>query len=197
MKLSIRHGIIALSMKNISTKKGDAGMTDLANGQRVCKDALQLEVIGTLDELNAFLGLVRAKLKKDCEDSYQFLKIVQNSLFVIGAEVAGFSQSKIEKSFLKTIEKKSEVLQKKMEKQWHHQFVLPGGTEVAAHLDLSRTICRRVERRMVALHHQQPLRPELLQIINRLSDYLYVLRCYVNYQAKYQEDKFNPRLLEK
>ncbi|MEA2056117.1 MAG: cob(I)yrinic acid a,c-diamide adenosyltransferase [Patescibacteria group bacterium] len=184
-------------MKDISTKKGDEGMTDLANGHRVCKDALQLEVIGSLDELNAFLGLVRVKLENDFEDSYQFLKHIQNGLFVIGAEIAGFSKPKIKQSFLEKIEEKGKILQQEMEKEWHQKFVLPGGTDIAANLDLARTVCRRAERKMVALHHQEPLRPLLIKVINRFSDYLYILRCYVNFKASYEEDEFNPQLLKK
>jgi cob(I)alamin adenosyltransferase len=79
-----------------------------------------------------------------------------------------------------------------MEKDWHHQFVLPGGHEIAARLDIARAVCRRAERRIVTLGKKRIIAREILQTINRLSDYLYVLRCFVN-QALGKSEKYFTR----
>jgi cob(I)alamin adenosyltransferase len=77
-----------------------------------------------------------------------------------------------------------------MEEGWHSRFLLPGGVEAAAWIDVARTVCRRTERHLVLLDEQEEIRPLLLKVINRLSDYLYVLRCYVNHELEYQEKEY-------
>ncbi|MBD3250636.1 MAG: cob(I)yrinic acid a,c-diamide adenosyltransferase [Candidatus Pacebacteria bacterium] len=179
-------------MVNLSTKTGDKGVTSLANGQRLDKDDLRFELIGGLDELNSWLGVVIAKMKLDdqlkepLKIHYQFLLKLQNELFNIGAEVASADGVELDDSFLSKLEQASDELQQDLSNKWQNRFVLPGGTEVAAWLDVSRTVCRRVERVLVAFNNalkkvdQNQVRPVVLQLINRLSDYLYVLKIYVN-----------------
>jgi len=172
---------------NVSTKTGDQGQTSLANGERLAKDDLTFELIGTLDELNSQLGLVRTKLKsvlgqkQELAQQEKFLQTIQKQLFVLGAVVA---KAKVELSsdFLKKIETESSKLQNIMADDWHSRFVLPGGHEVAAQLDIARAVCRRLERITVSFirDNQDKEKELLLQTINRLSDYLYVLRCFVN-----------------
>jgi cob(I)alamin adenosyltransferase len=109
------------------------------------------------------------------------LQTIQKQLFVLGAVVA---KAKVEltSDFLKKIETESSKLQNIMADDWHSRFVLPGGHEVAAHLDITRVVCRRLERVLVSFTRENETTNNqlLLQIINRLSDYLYVLRCFVN-----------------
>ncbi len=179
-------------MQNVSTKRGDQGQTDLADGTRVPKDSLRIEVIGSLDEFNARLGWARTQLGTRFKQEKETLKKIQNALYLISAEIALFTKSQIEADFLEVIETRSKKLQDSMEADWHSQFVLPGGTSQASSLDLARTVCRRAERRLVSLGRQQQIRPLLFKVMNRLSDYLYVLRCSVNHQLGHEEEKHQP-----
>lgn len=190
-------------MINVSTKTGDQGQTGLANGQRLSKADPRIEVIGNLDELNSWLGVVVAHWpkKEELKQEQQFLLKIQNQLFKIGAEIAQApqvqaKQVQAKQRFLKEIEARSANLQKQMELDWHQKFLLPGGSKPATWLDLARSVCRRAERSLVNLQQQvendqEKPRPLLLKIINRLSDYLYVLRCFVNLKLDQAEKEFN------
>ncbi len=183
-------------MLSVSTKTGDGGLTSLANGERVDKDSLIFEVIGTLDELNSWLGVVVAELASQDHLSARlrgeqtFLFKIQDLLFVIGAQVAQSPRTRLKTSHLSTLEKHSARLQQAMKKGWHTKFVLPGGHPIAARLDIARTVCRRCERRVVALSRERELAPLIKKYLNRLSDYLYVLRCLVNVEMEYSEHLF-------
>lgn len=184
-------------MSNISTKTGDQGESSLADGQRLPKNSLVFQAVGDLDELNTWLGIVvnrlgtADKLPADVSQHRQFLIKIQRALFQIGAELAQAKSDPISQKFLKQIEAESNRLQQAMAADWVQKFVLPGGTETAAWLDVARTVCRRAERSLVALNQKKKIRQLLLKIINRLSDYLYVLRGYLNQQAEYQEKVFS------
>lgn len=177
---------------SISTKTGDTGTSGLANGQRLDKSDDVFEVLGTIDELNSWLGLIAVKLGTSAKKQRQTIYTIQDTLFYIGAEVARSPKAELSPHQLAALEAENEALQQQMTDSWHTQFVLPGGTELGAQLDIVRTVCRRCERVMVRYHHQQPLSPLILKYLNRLSDFLYMLRCYVNHQKKYQEKKFKP-----
>jgi cob(I)alamin adenosyltransferase len=176
---------------SVSTKTGDKGESGLANGQRLSKDALIFEVLGTQDEVNSWLGLAIAKLGEQFEAHKNFLLEIQDTLFYVGAELAQSPKAKLQKAALTKLEKHSTELQEKMEDGWTTQFIYPGGSEPAAILDLARSVSRRLERLIVELSRQQPVSELILQYINRLSDYLFVLRCYVNHQVEYHEKKFS------
>lgn len=177
-------------MISISTKTGDKGVSSLANGERVNKDDLIFEVIGNLDELNSWLGLVVVKMGSEFADHKKYVLELQDTLFYIGAEVAQSSKAKLKQAALTKLETEAQNIQESMKDGWHTQFVLPGGTELGAHLDIARTVCRRCERSMVHLHSQRPVNQMLIKYINRLSDYLYLLRCYVNHAQEYPEQLF-------
>lgn len=178
-------------MISISTKSGDKGESGLANGSRLGKDALIFEVLGTLDELNSWIGLSLTAIDPSLQAHRDFLFQIQDTLFYIGAELAASPKATFDQSQLKILDKKCTDLQQSMEDSWVTKFLLPGGTSAAAHLDVTRCVCRRVERLIVALHKTSPVRPELLAYINRLSDYFYVLRCLINLNSKYQEHPFD------
>ncbi len=185
-------------MNSISTKTGDKGTSVLANGQRLNKHHPVFEAVGTLDELNAWLGLLVAKFNREkrlpkpvLKKQQDFLIFFQKQLFIVSAELVHADKVAIKQEVLTKIENLSEAIQKSMKKDWHQKFLLPGGTIIGANVDIARTICRRAERTIVALNVIEPVRPLILQIINRFSDYLYMLRCYVNWQLKYQEKEFN------
>jgi cob(I)alamin adenosyltransferase len=174
----------------ITTKTGDHGQTGLANGQRTGKDEIVFEVIGTLDEVNSWLGLVAAKFGTGFENHQKQLYQIQDTLFYIGAEIAQSPKARLSLEKVELLEKWQTALEDELADNWHTKFVLPGGTELGGYLDISRTVCRRCERLTVALSRSENVSPILLQYLNRLSDYLYLLRCYVNQKVEYQEQEF-------
>ena len=177
------------AMQNISTKTGDKGETSLADGRRVSKADLRVRVVGDLDELNSWLGVVVSHLGDAFTEQRQFLKTIQQDLFTLGAEIALADTEQVDQQLLEQIEQRSQALQQTMAKNWHSKFLLPGGVPTAAWTDVARTVCRRVERSLVALSEQdqQAVRPLVIKIINRLSDYLYVLRCFINQKLEFKE----------
>ncbi len=180
-------------MNSVSTKTGDQGESGLANGQRLSKDALIFEVLGTQDELNAWIGYAIALFNQDFGEQKEFLLKVQEKLFVIGAELAQSTKVKLAKADLTELEQVSEAMQSSMVENWTTKFLFPGGNQTAAVLDITRTVSRRLERLVVKYSLEQPTSPLVLQYVNRLSDYLYVLRCFVNHQEKYQEKQFESK----
>lgn len=174
-------------MISVYTKTGDSGTSGLANGERHGKDELIFDVLGTLDELNAHLGHCVVILPDEAK-----LVEIQDRLFYVGAEIAGSHKAMLGASEAKELEALIDTLQSQMGEHWYQKFVLPGGSEAAARLDIARTVARRAERLIVRYHTHHPVSPEVLRYINRLSDYLYVLRCHVNLISHKQEKLFNP-----
>ncbi len=177
-------------MINVSTKTGDQGESGLANGQRLPKDHPIFEVLGTLDELNSHLGVVLTYFPDHSSNTASMLFSIQENLFHIGGELAGSHKVVFTKEKLLMLEEESERMQASMEKEWYTKFLLPGGSPVAASLDVARTVCRRLERRLVTLSHTQVVSPLIAAYINRLSDYLYVVRCKQNFENNYKEHPF-------
>lgn len=167
----------------VYTRTGDAGQTSLASGERVPKDSLRLEAYGTVDELNSHLGLLLTYLDKE-EDRQQVLRC-QNLLFAVGASLAMaqtpmFGQSDVGQ-LEQAIDKAAEDLPK-----WRG-FTLPGGCRAAAVADVCRTVCRRAERRVFTLSFKEIVAPEIPVLLNRMSDYLYVLSRRLNKLAGTEE----------
>lgn len=181
-------------LQSISTKTGDTGESSLANGERVPKTSLVFELIGTVDELNSWLGLVVVQLRATSESQLQaesqFLLSVQDTLFYLGAEIARSPKAKLTVDKLKLLEQRAEALQISMAEEWHTQFLLPGGTELGAQLDIARTVCRRCERTGFRYGQEVELSPLILNYLNRLSDYLYLLRCHANHLLHHREHFF-------
>ncbi len=175
---------------SISTKTGDSGETGLANGERLPKTHPVFEAIGSVDELNSHLGLLAVLFETEFANYRKTILKIQDRLFYLGAELAKSPKVKLQKRHLTELEKKAKELEELMKDDWHSQFLLPGGTHLGAELDIARSVCRRVERSVVELNQVVTIRPLLLQYLNRLSDYLYLLRTYVNAQLKYGEQKF-------
>lgn len=180
-------------MLSVTTKTGDKGETGLADGNRLSKADPTFEVIGTLDELNTWLGFAAVALSTNFKKEQTYLYEIQHSLFDVGAEIARSPKTKVTPKQLKKLENESNKLQQGMKDEWHTQFLLPGGIEGAARIDIARTVCRRCERVLVALAQQTDISPVLLKYINRLSDYLYLLRCHVNARQQYPEQSYTPR----
>lgn len=179
----------------IYTKTGDDGTTSLFSGGRVSKSNLRVDVYGTVDELNSYLGVARAHLITETGDNY--LETVQNHLFHLGADLATPMDAKadwlvrITENEVEWLENSIDELSKSLPEL--KNFILPGGTSVAAHLHVARTISRRAERLLVALKNSETINEQALIYLNRLSDWLFTLARYENLQAGESETKWNVR----
>ncbi|MEM6691963.1 MAG: cob(I)yrinic acid a,c-diamide adenosyltransferase [Planctomycetota bacterium] len=170
----------------IYTRTGDTGSTGLFGGPRVSKDDDRIESYGTVDELNAAIGVARAAGPGESIDGH--LEQIQSELFSIGAELAtpdpdAFQTRVIGQSHIDQLELWIDLHQQRIPEL--KQFILPMGHPSAAALHLARSICRRAERRVVTLvrHHEANTSEELIIYLNRLSDLLFVLSRAVNYDA--------------
>lgn len=170
----------------VYTRNGDYGETALYGGKRVRKSVGTVEVLGGLDELNAFLGLTRLYLR--AADSKKISQI-QNDLFILGSVVAGVRLKdtpggRLNKR-IREMEKDIDVMDKELPPL--RNFILPSGCESSSRLHLARAICRRCERSLVALGKYIKLVPYL----NRLSDYMFVLARYENYRHRVSDELVN------
>ncbi len=170
----------------IYTKTGDDGSTGLIGGSRVRKSDPRIECYGTVDELNAAIGL--AAVVADGELLLR-LREVQSDLFVIGAHLATPEASPQNKSLppldeaaITRLEMQIDTAETRLAPL--RNFILPGGTEPAARLHLARTICRRSERLLVAFSLDRPVEPALITYLNRLSDWLFVQARWANHVAQ-------------
>jgi cob(I)alamin adenosyltransferase len=171
-------------MTKIYTKTGDLGDTGLFGGPRVRKDDPRIAAYGTVDELNATLGLVRCEQLPAGVD--QLIERVQNQLFDLGAELATpnpaeFGLRIIGETQIVALEQAIDEHEATLEPL--KQFILPAGTRAAAGLHLARTVARRAERDLVTLAAEAPIASELIVYLNRLSDLLFVLARSVNHSA--------------
>lgn len=170
----------------IYTRTGDSGETSLLGGERVRKDDLRVDTMGSVDEVNAALGVVRVELTRSGvapEGVDAILAKAQHTLFNLGAELA------VRSGNLAGVASVSDADVAELEAAIDHYeegleplraFILPGGAAAAAQLHMTRCICRRSERRLVELAGAEQLRGELLRYLNRLSDLLFVLARVVN-----------------
>lgn len=178
----------------IYTKTGDKGMTSLVGGTRVAKTDVRLEAYGTVDELNAHLGLLVAYLSDG--DDKTFLRQVQDTLFAVGSHLATDRRktelkaaSIITPGQVEAVERAIDSIDRLLPPLT--AFVLPGGSLGAAQCHVCRTVCRRTERRILALADEVEIAPELLAYVNRLSDYLFVLSRKINLDADKDEIFWN------
>ena len=163
----------------IYTKTGDKGETSLANGERVSKTDKRIEAYGTVDELNSWIGLLRAGLKSSVvsfQQSDEQLAWIQNKLFNLGAALSLAPGEWVDETDVQQVETWIDALQAEVPKL--RAFILPAGSECVARCHVCRTICRRAERRMIALGCPD----EVMKIMNRISDYLFVLARYIGYK---------------
>lgn len=168
----------------VYTKKGDDGNTDLLEGVRVSKDDLTISAIGTFDELSSILGVARSKA--NVISIYESIKFLQSVLFEIGSFLAGFKKAELCKP--EVLEKAIDEIERNLPEMT--RFVLPGGTEVAALLHHARSICRRSERIVVSLAKKNKDVSVLLPLVNRISDFLFVLARYVNHKNMVKETEW-------
>ena len=171
----------------IYTRRGDAGETDLLGGGRVGKDDPRVEAYGEVDELNAGLGTCAAASPH--ADLRELVRGIQATLFSLGAYLASPDAGRRERAAIPAVgEGDVEALEKRIdafesELEPLRRFILPGGTPAAAAFHVARAVCRRAERRAVALHRAEALPPLALRYLNRLSDLLFVLARVENRRA--------------
>ena len=177
-----------MRITKVYTKTGDKGKTRLAGGQPVWKDALRVEAYGTVDELSAVIGVVRAQFLNEQQNAElvqaeRELRWVQNKLFDLG----GLLATKPGQSFpnMPSIEKEDVTRLERTIDGWQHnlqplkEFILPGGGATASMVHFARTVCRRAERRCVSLMRKDQVDPTSIVFLNRLSDALFVLARWV------------------
>ncbi len=183
-------------LTKIYTRQGDAGRTRLAGGQEVAKDALRIEAYGTVDELSSHLGVVLAG--EAGAGSREGLLRVQNELFHLGSMLATLPEDRerrpgptIEARHVAALERWIDALNEELPPL--ENFVLPGGGATAARLHVARCVCRRAERRLVALGREEDVPAEALRYLNRLSDLLFVLARHENARTGHPEPLWDSR----
>jgi cob(I)alamin adenosyltransferase len=189
-----------LALNRIYTKLGDAGQTSLAGGQRVPKDDPRIESYGTVDELNAFVALARLSCQEIGEPRLgelgAILRRVQHELFNLGSILATRpedvhpKQARITDAEIEQLEREIDSANAVLAPL--RSFVLPGGTRLNAELHAARTICRRAERRLVALARTETVPPEAIRYLNRLSDALFVWSRWANHVLGIEEVLWEP-----
>ncbi|HWM78084.1 MAG TPA: cob(I)yrinic acid a,c-diamide adenosyltransferase [Methylomirabilota bacterium] len=178
-----------IRLTRIYTRTGDKGDTGLVGGRRVAKDSPRIEAYGTVDELNAIIGLARVfnaeRLKKGKAPRWLdgILRQIQNELFDLGSELATPDDAvyegmhRVGEPEVKALEALMDQCQKDL--QPLKSFTLPGGGRVGGFLHQARTVCRRAERQVLALSRVEPISPWTIAYVNRLSDLLFVLSRWV------------------
>lgn len=163
-----------MRITRVYTRFGDKGETQIGGGKVVSKGSWRVEAMGTADELNAWVGVVRSFLSDSALD--QRLEGLQHTLFTIGADLAiplDHEGPRVEATHIQELEKEIDM--------WNAQlpplkeFILPTGSPAVSFLHVCRTVCRRLEREVVRLQHDEKVNPLLLAYINRLSDWFFVL----------------------
>jgi cob(I)alamin adenosyltransferase len=169
----------------VYTRKGDGGETCLFGNKQTSKNSSIINAIGTIDELNSYLGVV-VSFSENPELS-GVLKEIQKDLLTIGSILSGsnlaFSKSKITnlEKIIDEIEKRLPLLK---------SFIIPGGSKIASHLHFARSLARRAEREVFALSQKEKVKPQILSYLNRLSDLLFMLAREANWKLGVEEEKW-------
>jgi len=189
----------------IYTKTGDKGKTSLFGGVRVSKHNIRIEAYGTVDELNSYIGLIRDQ-KIDAHTA-KILLIIQHELFTLGSMLATPPEKKVLKSgkerlniskinitSIEALENEIDKMNEILPEMTH--FVLPGGHTTVSFCHIARCICRRAERITTQLNEESTVEPEILEYLNRLSDYLFVLARKLTFDNNAQEIKWIPEKIK-
>lgn len=186
-----------LAINRIYTRTGDMGETGLVGGQRVWKDYQRIEVYGTVDELNSFVGLVRISARENkLENLEQILERIQHELFNLGSVLATLpedlhpNQPRVNQETIDQVEREIDQFNKDLKPL--RSFVLPGGSRICAELHVCRTVCRRAERELVTLSHAEDIPKEAMLYLNRLSDAFFVWSRWVNFALGVEEALWQP-----
>ena len=158
-------------LSRIYTRTGDQGTTGLADGSRVEKDSARIQAMGDVDELNCAIALV---LARDVDPPVrECLTDVQHALFDIGGEIAVPGASRVDERYVTGLEARLDEFNAGLAPL--KEFILPGGGEAAVSAHVARAVCRRAERRFIALAREEEVNPQSRRYLNRLSDLLFVL----------------------
>jgi len=163
-------------LSQIATRTGDDGSTGLGDGSRTRKDSLRIAALGDVDELNSFIGLLVTEPMP--EDMRAALSGIQHDLFDLGGElcIPGFENV----SDAQVVRLDELLARYNADLPRLQEFILPGGSRAVAYAHVARTVCRRAERAIVALGHEETVRPVCRQYVNRLSDLMFVLARVLN-----------------
>ncbi|GAB4416746.1 MAG: cob(I)yrinic acid a,c-diamide adenosyltransferase [Bacteroidia bacterium] len=178
----------------IYTRKGDGGETSLLGGTRVPKHDLRIEAYGTVDELNAHLGLLSDQ--PELIEQVSLIREIQNQLFVAGSHLANdaehshFKLPELSAVLVPLLEKSIDQMNDQL--PLLKNFVLPGGHPAHSMVHIARCVCRRAERRVVELQSHTAVDPHIITLLNRLSDWLFVLSRYVSHQTQSPEVLWTP-----
>jgi cob(I)alamin adenosyltransferase len=177
----------------IYTKTGDDGTTGLFGGARLPKHHIRIEAYGTVDELNSVIGWLMTFLK---DDSHSLLLAVQSRLFTVGSNLASdpgkdMITPDLTQDDIHSIESAIDTMQALLPPLKH--FILPGGSKAVSAAHLARTVCRRAERRCVALAYESQVDPLIILYLNRLSDYFFVLARFIGHHEGVEEIKWMPK----
>jgi len=169
---------------SIYTRTGDTGTTALFGGKRVLKCNELVDVYGSIDELNSWVGYIASQI--EIVAVREFLQAVQSDLFTIGSVLAGWN-GKLNslESRIGQMEARIDIMEKELPPLTH--FILPGGSVLGAYTHITRSICRKVERQTVELAQKQPVDPRIIKYLNRLSDLFFMLARFINMNAHAKE----------
>ena len=189
-----------IRLNKIYTRSGDAGKTRLIGGEERWKDDDRVEAYGTVDELNAEIGLCRELIKETRNEKFgsliQVLKSVQNELYNLGTQLAvasgGDADNLPQLSDDSILKLESEIDTSNESLSELTSFVLPGGSVINAQLHIARNVCRRAERRVVSLLKKENVNPENIRYLNRLSDALFVWSRWVSKMIGDEENLWDP-----
>jgi len=191
-----------IALNRIYTKGGDKGETGLAGGQRVPKDSARIEAYGTVDELNAFIGLACVTCAEETAGALRLGKLVdilhrvQHELFNLGSQLSTLPkdlhplQARITSVEIEQLEREIDAMNEELPPL--RSFVLPGGARLNAELHAARTICRRAERLTVALARLEETPPDAVRYLNRLSDALFVWSRWASHVLGVAEVLWDP-----
>ncbi|MDH5737079.1 MAG: cob(I)yrinic acid a,c-diamide adenosyltransferase [Gammaproteobacteria bacterium] len=171
-------------LSKIYTRTGDDGTTGLGDGARVPKTSDRITAMGDIDETNALLGLVIARLAADNRET-GFLEYTQHRLFDLGGEISIPGMAIISQTHVTALESALDKMNEDLSPL--DNFILPGGAEILGLIHLARSVCRRAERSLVGLSKLEAVNPAALSYLNRLSDYLFVLARWVAMQQSISE----------
>jgi cob(I)alamin adenosyltransferase len=175
-----------VKLTKIYTRGGDTGQTSLGDGARVSKTSLRVVAYGEVDEVNSVIGITRLSTTGVTDD---MLSRIQNDLFDLGADLCTPEQVDPKYPPLRIIQDQVDRLENEIDLlngdlETLNSFILPGGSPASSYLHLARTVCRRAERRIIALGDSENINPLTITYMNRLSDFLFVLGRYLNNKGK-------------
>jgi cob(I)alamin adenosyltransferase len=180
----------------IYTKTGDEGMTSLFGGKRVSKSDLRIDTYGTVDELNSYIGLLRDQEVNKTREG--ILIQIQDRLFTIGSLLAtepGNTKVKVPVLYdndIVALETEIDIMDSQLEPM--RSFILPGGHPSVSFGHIARTVCRRAERLVIALDHEEKTAPHVIKYLNRLSDYLFMLCRKMSKEMHAQETPWTAKM---